>query len=231
MSTEGLQFSVESVGTRRDQRLSIERLIIAGWTGSDVVAMEAHIVELEKLGVARPLRTPMFYRAASALLTQSSVIEVVGGASSGEVEPVIFNTPEGLYLGLGSDHTDRKVETIGVTISKQMCAKPVAPRLWRFDDVADHWDSLIIRSWATCDGRQRLYQEGSLGKMRHPRDLIGLYEQQHESFRTATAMFCGTLAVHGEITPSASFQIELEDPVLHRKITHGYRIQQLPIEG
>ncbi len=31
------------------------------------------------------------------------------------------------YLGIGSDHTDRKVETYNITVSKQMCDKPVRP--------------------------------------------------------------------------------------------------------
>ena len=29
-----------------------------------------------------------------------------------------------IFVGLGSDHTDRKVETYSVTVSKQMCDKP-----------------------------------------------------------------------------------------------------------
>ncbi len=31
-----------------------------------------------------------------------------------------------LFVGVGSDHTDRKAETINVSLSKQMCAKPVS---------------------------------------------------------------------------------------------------------
>ena len=31
------------------------------------------------------------------------------------------------FVGLGSDHTDRKVESYSVTVSKQMCDKPIAP--------------------------------------------------------------------------------------------------------
>jgi hypothetical protein len=208
---------------------TIDTLIIAGWTGRDPAAMEAHIVELEKLGVKRPASTPIFYRGAASLLTQAPVIEVVGGDSSGEAEPVIFSLPDGLWLGIGSDHTDRKVETVGITISKQLCAKPVGKTLWRFDSVANHWDDLIIRSYATKDGKRRLYQEGPLAKMRHPDDLIVRYGLK--SLPAGNAMFCGTLAVHGEIAPSELFDIELEDPVNERKISHSYNIATLPIAG
>jgi hypothetical protein len=44
-------------------------------------------------------------------------------------------------------------------------------------------------------------------------------------------MFCGTLAVHGGITPSETFEMELEDPVLGRKITHRYSVKALPDQG
>src|SRR5918994_5168242 len=49
-----------------DRRIAITQLVIAGWTGRDKVAMEHHMAELEALGVARPARTPIFYRAAAA---------------------------------------------------------------------------------------------------------------------------------------------------------------------
>jgi len=44
-------------------------------------------------------------------------------------------------------------------------------------------------------------------------------------------MFCGTLAAHGDIAPAEIFEMELEDPVLHRRIGHSYRTIELPIEG
>ena len=47
----------------------IGRLVIAGWTGRDQNALEAHIRELEALGIARPKTTPIFYRVAASLLT------------------------------------------------------------------------------------------------------------------------------------------------------------------
>jgi hypothetical protein len=214
-----------------DMNVSISALLIAGWTGRDPAAMEAHIVELEKLGVKRPASTPIFYRGATSLLTQTADIEVVGTHSSGEVEPVIFSLPDGLWLGVGSDHTDRQVETVGITISKQMCAKPVSKRLWRFADVSARWDQLLVRSFATRNGKRSLYQEGPLAKMRHPDDLTARYLGADAKLPVGTAMFCGTLAVHGEIEGADLFELELEDPVAKRKITHRYTTLTLPIAG
>jgi hypothetical protein len=44
-------------------------------------------------------------------------------------------------------------------------------------------------------------------------------------------MFCGTFAARGGIRPSTRFEMELEDPVLRRRLTHGYAIHALPVEG
>ena len=68
--------------------------------------------------------------------------------------------------------------------------------------------------------------------MRHPRDLVGLYcESTETEFASGTAMFCGTLSVENGIRWANTFVIELEDPVLERKITHSYDCRALPIEG
>jgi hypothetical protein len=208
----------------------IRQLVIAGWTGRDQAALEAHIRELEALGIARPKSTPIFYRVAASLLTTAGTIEVIGGDSSGEVECIVYALADGLWLGLGSDHTDRKAEAIGVTLSKQMCAKPVGPRLWRFADVTPHWQRLILRSFVTRAGTRRLYQEGPVTTMRPPEELIRLYTGGG-GLPPGTAMFCGTLAVHGAIEGGDRFEMELEDPVLGRKLTHAYSVEQLPVEG
>jgi hypothetical protein len=207
----------------------VRELVIAGWTGRDVAALEKHIRELEAIGVKRPKTTPIFYRVAASLLTSDNTIEVLGDQSSGEAECVVYGRDDGLFVGLGSDHTDRKAETVSVSLSKQMCAKPVSREVWPLEDVAAHWDRLILRSNVGTEGRRRLYQEGPVAAMRPPTELFKLY--CGGLLPVGTAMFCGTLAVHGGITPSETFEMELEDPVLGRKITHSYRVKTLPDQG
>ncbi len=222
--TTTLTFRIHQGGTTRDEDIAIGAAVIAGWTGRDAAALEKHIVELEELGVARPASTPIYYRVAAARLTQAPAIETSGGASSGEVEFVLIRHAGQLYVGVGSDHTDRGVETYGVTVSKQMCDKPIARDLWAFDDVVGHWDQLTLRSFADSD---TLYQEGTVAAMRPPQDLIALWGELADG----TAMFCGTLAAIGGIRPSNRFTFELGDPVLGRTIRHGYDIAELPVLG
>jgi hypothetical protein len=208
----------------------VRNLVIAGWTGRNLPALEAHIKELEALGVKRPKSVPIFYRNAASLLTTGAMIETVGDKSSGEIEFVLFAFDDGMWVGVGSDHTDRKAETINVTLSKQMCSKPVGPRLWRYDEVKPHWDKLMLRSFVSGGGPRRLYQEGPVSNMRSPEELIRLYTGG-DKLSAGTAMFCGTFAVHGGISYAGTFEMELDDPVLGRKLTHGYQIVSLPDEG
>jgi len=200
----------------------IDQLVIAGWTGRDEAALRSHIRELEEIGVKPPKTTPIFYRVAADLLTQATAIQVSGAETSGEVEFVLLAKPDGLWVTVGSDHTDRKAETIGVSLSKQLCAKPIARDAWRYDEVKDHWERLVLRSWA--DGE--LYQEGPVTAMRSPEDLLSRYP-----LKPGWAMFCGTLAAKGGIRPATVFRMELEDPVRSRRLAHEYRITVLPVEG
>jgi Protein of unknown function (DUF2848) len=206
---------------------NIEALVIAGWTGRDRTAVEHHIEELAAIGVARPRAMPSFYRVGASLLTTADGIEVVGVRSSGEVEIVVVSLADDLYVGVGSDHTDRHIETVSVTAAKQMCPKPIGRTLWTFRDVEPHWDDLILRSWATRDGERRLYQEGSAARMLHPRDLMSRYLGAPGVLRAGTAMYCGTLAVKGDIGGGERFEIELEDPRQGRTLRHSYATRAL----
>jgi hypothetical protein len=76
-----------------------------------------------------------------------------------------------------------------------------------------------------------LYQQGSLAKMRTPRDLLRLYGGDAYRLPAGTVMFCGTVPVQGEIAPAEQFEIEIEDPVLKRTIRHVYVSVELPIAG
>ena len=225
-----LAFTIDAQDTTTPLTLPIEQAVIAGWTGRDPVARDKHIAELEAIGIVRPASTPIYYRVAARRLTTADRIEVSGGDSSGEVEFVLIGWQGRIFVGLGSDHTDRKVEVYSVTVSKQMCDKPIASVLWELEDVVDHWDQMILRSFAWIDGARVLYQEGTLDAMLPVAELI------QRGFGSAVlpdgcAMFGGTFAAKGGIRPASRFEFELEDPVLKRVIKHGYDVMTLPVLG
>jgi Protein of unknown function (DUF2848) len=202
-------------------------LVIAGWTGRDEAALRKHIKELEEIGVKPPKTTPIFYRVAASLFTFASEIQVSGPDTSGEVEFVLMQTKEGLRVAVGSDHTDRKAETIGVSLSKQLCAKPVSAESWSYGEVKAHWERLVLRSYIVENEHIVLYQEGPVTTMRSPEDLMARYGR----LAAGHGMFCGTLAARGGIRGGARFRMELEDPVLRRKLSHEYAVKVLPVEG
>lgn len=225
-----LKFRFTSEKGSEDRDVEVGNLVIAGWTGRDKAAMEAHIKELEAIGVPRPKRTPCFYRAAASQLTTANAIQVLGEHSSGEVEFFLLALEDGLWVGVGSDHTDRKVETYGVAVSKQMCAKPVSPELWRLDELAGHWDDLQLRSTISNQGRAEAYQDGNVITMLPPQELMTLYEPETGKLNPGTLMFCGTLAVKGGVRMAEAFKGELHDPVLDRTLACEYKITTLPLE-
>jgi hypothetical protein len=225
-----LAFTIDARDTTTPLTLPIEQAVIAGWTGRDPVARDKHIAELEAIGIARPASTPIYYRVAARRLTTADRIEVSGGDSSGEVEFVLIGWQGRIFVGAGSDHTDRKVETYSVTVSKQMCEKVMAPVLWELEEVAAHWDRMILRSYAWIDGARVLYQEGTLDGMLPVKDLIARGFGK-AGLPDGCAMFGGTFAAKGGIRPASRFEFELEDPVLKRSIRHGYDVVSLPVLG
>jgi hypothetical protein len=225
-----LAFIVDAQDTTTPLTLAIDQAVIAGWTGRDPVARDKHIAELEAIGIARPASTPIYYRVAASRLTTADSIEVSGPDSSGEVEFVLIGWQGRVFVGTGSDHTDRKVETYSVTVSKQMCDKPIASVLWELEDVIDHWDQMILRSFAVIDGARVLYQEGTLDAMLSVAELIrGGFGGA--ALPDGCAMFGGTFAAKGGIRSASRFEFELEDPVLKRVIKHGYDVVTLPVLG
>jgi hypothetical protein len=225
-----LAFTVDAQDTTTPLTLQIDRAVIAGWTGRDPVARDRHIAELEAIGIARPASTPIYYRVAARRLTMDDSIEVSAGETSGEVEFVLIGWQGRIFVGVGSDHTDRKVETYSVTVSKQMCDKPIASVLWELEDVAAHWDRMILRAFAWIGGARVLYQEGTLDSMLPVAELVrGCFGEA--GLPDGCAMFGGTFAAKGGIRPASRFEFELEDPVLKRKISHGYDVIELPVLG
>lgn len=223
-----LSFTRYAAGRSDRIAMELETLVVAGWAGRDAAAIQHHIEELAAIGVPPPSSVPVFYRGAASLVTQSHRVEVLGPDSSGEIEPVVVSLADGLWVTVGSDHTDRKAETYGIALSKQMCAKPVATVLWKYEEVAPHWDELQLRAHVVIAGERVVYQEGTLAALRPPADLIAKWTGK-DTLLPGTLMFGGTLGAIGGIRPAARFEMELIDPVLKRTIAHSYDIVDLPV--
>lgn len=204
--------------------LSIDQVIVAGWTGRNRQAVDHHIKELADLGIAPPSNIPLYYRVSNTLLTQSSEIEVLGAGSSGEVEPLLIQHNGTVWFGLSSDHTDRELEAHSVAASKQACPKPVASELWRYDSVSKHLDDLLLKCQIKENNQWITYQEGTLASIC---PLSGLMKES--GFGDGSAMLCGTLPAVGGVRRALEYQMEIEDPVLNKRIQLHYSVIELPV--
>jgi 4-hydroxyphenylacetate 3-monooxygenase len=202
-------------GSQQTLELTDPRLVVAGYTARDQAAVRAHIDELAAIGVAPPPAVPMVYALDAALITTDSVVTVSGAQTSGEVEPVVVWCAGQRYLGIGSDHTDRELETESVADSKAAAPKPIGSSVLPFDDAVARWDDIAVRSWVDGD----LYQEGQLSAMLRPDDLIGMLAERGEQPTGDAVMFCGTVPLlGGTFVHGTKWRMELgvpgSDPII-----------------
>ncbi len=199
------------------------RLIVAGYTARDAAAVEAHIAELEAIGVPRPASVPAFYDLDPALLTTDPVVAVDGASTSGEVEPVLIRQGDRYYLGVGSDHTDRALERTDIAASKAACPKPIGGTVLEIgtDLSTVDWDVLVADS--SVDGWP--YQEGGVSSLRRPTDLLDRMADVIGAVDGDLVLFCGTLPLlGGAFVHGGYWRIHLQTPV--GVLTHAYETKQ-----
>ena len=215
----------------RIERVTLDTAIVGGWSGRDKAALQHHIDELAKIGVKPPEKTPMFYRVGVSRLSVADEIEVIGDGSSGEVEYVLMQHRGELWVGAGSDHTDRVVEHMGITVAKQLCDKPLASEFWPFAEVADHWDQLRLRAVIREKGEDVVYQDGGVSGLLSPSEMLRHLADEGGAMADGVLLFGGTCGAIGDVRFSPRFRFELIDPVLDRTIRHTYDITPVPIKG
>lgn len=232
MSPTTLVLSVANLRNHSEQvSIPVDVVVNAGYSGRQHDAVRAHVAELAAQGVRPPPEVPMYYRLPVSVLVQSERIEVTGDKTSGEVEYVLIVERGRLLVALGSDHTDRTVETADVLVSKQVCPNVCSTTAWLFDDVEAHWDEVVLRAWSRIPGGDwTLYQEGPCGRLLAPRALLDSVRAKGALDSSAQAViFSGTIpACHGVAALGASFKGELFDPRLKRSLHFAYEVVQLP---
>jgi hypothetical protein len=173
-------------------RFTARRLLIAGFTGRDPEAVQRHVKELQREGVPAPLHVPMIFVANPETLQLGGTIWAYDGASSGEVEYVLLIGARQVYVCIGSDHTDRGLETLSMDKSKQLYPRVLSREAWRLDELLGEWDGLGLRSAVGDDQGVEDYQKGTLGQLIRPEKLLELVGP---SPAAGTVLFSGTLPV------------------------------------
>lgn len=203
------------------------RIINAGYTGRDQAAVQAHIDELKEEGIPAPDKTPVYFVKFTDKLTQSERFEVLDETDhSGEAEFALLFDKGDIYVGVGSDHTDRKLETIDIPKAKQVYPNTISRELWKLDEVIDHWDDIVIRSWVTAEGKKKLFQEAKLTAMLDAADLAERVKRllRDPEDTDGLVLYSGTVASLFKADYSPYFETELDDPVLGRKLGNVYEM-------
>ena len=207
---------------------SVRELVLAGYSGRNQEDVRAHFKELEELGLTPPEETPILFRVSPYLATIGDRVAVQNSETSGEVEFVLLLDGNKTYVTCGSDHTSRSFERYSIPASKQMYPKFLASRVWPYEDVRDHWDRLILRSWTHSNGERVAYQDSPLSAILEPEALIEAASRRMGMGRNGTVLMSGTIpTLTGGMVYADHFEIEFEDPVLQRRIRHAYDISIL----
>ena len=153
----------------------IERLYNFGSATRNPDTAVAHQQEVAKSGIyiALDVPAPRIYPIAPHALSSADQIGVQCEQTSGEVEIVMIVSDQ-LYVGAGSDHTDRAIETVSILASKQACANHIAPTVWPYHEIRDHWDDCVLRSWVD----DKLYQEVGVSAFLEPEAMIALLRER-----------------------------------------------------
>lgn len=223
-----LELSVLSGQSMIPWKFSVKRMVNAGYVGRDVEAVKAHVEELSREGVPPPSSVPMVFPVLSHNITTAERIEVIGGKTSGEAEFVLLLDGEDIFVGIGSDHTDRDIERHSIVMSKQVCQNVLSPQLWRYDEVKKGWDDLVIQSWAEpAEGEDWvLYQKAPLKTIISAPELIQLVKSGLKDGQSdGMVIFSGTVPVlTKEMIFGSGFRAELIDPGLGRSLRCEYRV-------
>ena len=218
-----MNFTLTTKAGSKPLTVTYDRLFAIGYAGRNMEKTREHIEELAQLGVPAPKRIPTIFQCSNLLLTQEEGFHVVGERTCGEVEYILVRLQGKTYVGVGSDHTDRELESLSVPKSKQICPKPIGPELWDYEEIKDHWDSIRLLSYQMVDGQEILYQEGTLADILPPERIFAELDERVGDIGDAV-IFSGTVPAAGGFRFGNAFRGEMIDDTLGRKLTCDYRV-------
>lgn len=209
-------------------KFEVKRIFNGGYAGRDQDLVRDHIEELGKLGVPAPSTSPTLYPISHYLATTSDKVQVQNQESSGEVEYVLLYHDGKVYVTVGCDQTDRKLETFSVPKSKQAAPNVLAKDVWDYEEVKDHFEDIELICYIEVKGERKLYQKGKVGDLMIPEEWTTIFEQK-EVNREGHVFFSGTInTVEKDLIFADKYEITMIDNKLGRTITHSYTVDFLP---
>lgn len=218
-----MKFNVVTKEGTRQEEMELKGLLVVGFAGKDIEKTMEHIHELEAEGIKCPRKVPVLYQCEKQILTDKDEIEVIGHKTSGEVEYLILIKDNKIYIGVGSDHTDRDLEAISIHKSKQVCLKPYAKDFWDYDEIKDHFDDIKLVSTQVVDGKTVEYQSGVTGDLLPMQRIID--EMKEEVDVNNCLIYTGTVPLLDGFKFGGQFSCKLVDEKLGREICLSYKVK------
>ncbi|MBI3832175.1 MAG: DUF2848 family protein [Planctomycetes bacterium] len=226
-----LQLELDAGGAVRPLEFAVRRMVNVGYAGRDQAAVRAHIDELAEQGVPPPPSVPLCIPVASRNITLDGEIEIWPCRNSGEAEVVFFLSGKDIFVGVGSDHTDRELEALSIEKSKQICPNVASRRVWRFEEVKLRWDQLMLMSFVAPEPAAAFepYQCSPLSALLPPRVLLDhVLSHGKAAACDGLVVYSGTVPVLGHpVRDAARFRCELHDETARRMLVCEYSIKQL----
>ena len=224
-------FIVHEADGDRDLEVDLRRCYNLGFTMRDEAKMQAHLEECYKLGIKELIcdRPPLVMPISPWAVLTDDHITVQRPRSSGEVEIVTVVDADGaIYVGVGSDHTDRSLEGIDIPWGKQVAPNVVAPELWLWSDIESHWDQVSMECTVVDNGETVPYQRALVSEFWTPADMVQGTRDSVVAIEGALILFSGTVVTLEERLRFAErWTISMIDPVFDRRIDHTYDVTVL----
>lgn len=196
-----------------------------GWAGRNKEEVRKHAKELEEHGIRGPKNMPEHFIVSPSVMTHEGEITCVGDGSCGEIEFFFFLRDGNIYVGVGSEHTDRALEAVDMIKSKAICEKPMSKQVWRYEDVKDHWDLIQLTAWQINEkGEEVVYQDSPLAALITLPALVEEAQKLYDSLEDVI-IWSGTIPTVSGLVYGSRFWGEMSDPVLGRKLTFDYKIK------
>jgi hypothetical protein len=224
-----LNLVLENTKERRQLVFNYRRMVNAGYVGKNQEEVRRHIQELAEKGIPGPKSIPVLFPVVCNALVTDSVVEVYGSETSGEVEYVLLViNEEEVYVGLGSDHTDRHLEETDIPRSKQICPNLMSRTVWPLEEVQGDWDDLLMNANVVKDGEEIRYQEGRLGLLLNPAELMAFVKSKIPGPLEDLVIFSGTMGMlTEEFVFGEKFSAKLIDEKLNRRLEISYDVKPL----
>ncbi len=228
-----IQLLLQKNNTLTPISFNFDKMLNAGFTGRDQAEVRHHLDELSAKGIEVPESTPTLYPVIPSALTAETSIDVYGEETTGEIEYVLFiKNEKEIYVGIGSDHTDRKLEELDIPRAKQITPNLISPVVWELSELIDHWDDLSMECSVQQGNKTILYQKGGLGLLMSPKELMEFVSQEIEGPLDNSVIFSGTVKMEtDDFVFTDIFSGLLVDPTLNRSIGFNYTIKPMRYMG